>query len=272
MTGTYSTITVADMPHKDAGSIRMVTLNRPDVLNAMNPAMMDDLRAVAEATACAPEVRALVITGAGRGFCAGADLSQPTMSQGERRGAAVGTSMDTVFHPAMRALYELPVPKIAAVNGVAAGGGVGLALMADIVVAARSSTFVLVFGPKLGLVPDLGCTWQLPRLVGRARARGLALLGDKLRAEEAERWGLIWKCVDDTALMGEALALAGRLAEGPTQAFARIGRLMDEAPDNEFSVHLDRERDNQKLLADTDDFAEGVAAFLGKRPAKFKGR
>jgi len=256
-----------------ADGTAVVTLDRPAVLNSIDAQMIADLRAVIAEVADDEGTRVLILTGAGRAFCAGADLSadgerEPGLSIGE----AIYRSMDRGFNPLVRELAALTKPVVAAVNGVAAGGGVGLALAADIVVAARSAEFIQVFGPQLGLVPDMGCTYFLVRLLGRARARGLALLGERLTAEQAEHWGLIWKCVDDHQLLEEAQRIARRLAAGPRQCFGHIKRALDAAELHTLSEQLDVERDCQRVLGDTDDFREGVTAFLGKRKPQFKGR
>jgi 2-(1,2-epoxy-1,2-dihydrophenyl)acetyl-CoA isomerase len=256
-----------------ADGTAVVTLDRPAVLNSIDAQMIADLRAVIAEVADDEGTRVLILTGAGRAFCAGADLSadgerEPGLSIGE----AIYRSMDRGFNPLVRELAALTKPVVAAVNGVAAGGGVGLALAADIVVAARSAEFIQVFGPQLGLVPDMGCTYFLARLLGRARARGLALLGERLTAEQAEDWGLIWKCVDDHVLMEEAQRIARRLAAGPGQCFGYIKRALDAADQNALSAQLDLERDYQRILGDTEDFREGVTAFLAKRKPQFSGR
>ncbi len=250
--------------------IALLTLNRPEVLNSIDTRLIADMRAAVAEVAINPDARVLLITGAGRGFCAGADLA----AQGQRQdgmsvGQGVAHGMTVGFNPMMRELYALQKPIVAAVNGVAAGGGVGLALAADIVIAAKSASFVQVFGPRLGLIPDLGCTWHLPRLVGRARALGLALTGDKLPAEMAAEWGLIWKCVDDEALMNEARAIATKLAKGPTNAFGEIRKAVDVAGHNDFATQLDYERDVQGMLGDHPNFAAGVKAFLTKKEPEF---
>jgi 2-(1,2-epoxy-1,2-dihydrophenyl)acetyl-CoA isomerase len=251
----------------------VLTLDRPSMLNSINQQMIDELRAVIADVARDNGVQALIITGAGRGFCAGADLNR---ARSEKPGVSIGESvyrsMDRGFNPLVRELAALATPVVAAVNGVAAGGGVGLALAADIVVAARSAEFIQVFGPQLGLVPDMGCTYFLVRLLGRARARGLAMLGERLTAEQAEQWGLIWKCTTDEQLLEDAHRIAQRLAAGPRQCFGYIKRALDAAELNTLSEQLDLERDFQRGLADTEDFSEGVAAFLGKRKPQFKGR
>jgi 2-(1,2-epoxy-1,2-dihydrophenyl)acetyl-CoA isomerase len=256
---------------RHADGVALLTLDRPGVLNSINPKMIDELRAAIADIARDEEMRVLLLTGAGRAFCAGADLAggverPPGMSVGE----GIYQAMDQRFNPLVRELTQLEKPVVAAVNGVAAGGGVGLALAADIVIAARSATFIQVFGPQLGLVPDMGCTYFLVQLLGRARARGLALLGNRLAAEQAEAWGLIWKCVADEALMDEARRIAQRLAAGPAQCFGHIKRVLDAAELNALAAQLDLERDTQRILGDTEDFSEGVAAFLQKRTPRFK--
>lgn len=260
---------------RNAGVLTL-TLNRPDALNALNRALMEAMRAALAEAAKDESVRSLLITGAGRGFCAGADLTEPAraveggpkLSPGQRTSEA----MTSHFNPLVRDLYQFPKPTIAAVNGVAAGGGVGLALACDMVIAAKSATFIQVFAPKLGLVPDLGCSWQLPRLVGVARARGLALLGDRLSAEDAANWGLIWKCVDDATLLETANEIATRLAAGPTKAFVRSRELFDQSFENDFVEQIDLERRYQAELGDTEDAREGVMAFIQKRAPKFQGK
>ena len=255
--------------------IARITLNRPAVLNSLNSTMVEELRAVV-ASLVGDKARVLLLTGSGRGFCAGADISRPEgMTDAEdlaARGERVSQSMAGSFNPLMRELHDLPIPKIAAVNGPAAGGGASLALAADVVVAARSAYFMQVFAPRLGIAPDLGSTWHLPRLVGLARARGLALLGDRLDAATAAAWGLIWQCVDDDALMPISNALAARLRDGPTAALAETSRLMDVALGHDFATQLDLEREVQKRLSATLDHSEGIAAFNAKRPPVFYRR
>jgi len=257
---------------RDGDGTAALTLDRPAVLNSINQEMIDDLRAAIAEVARDDSVHVLLLTGAGRAFCAGADLNPVGVGEaGLSTGERVYRSMDRGFNPLVRELAALAKPVVAAVNGVAAGGGVGLALAADIVIAARSAHFIQVFGPQLGLVPDMGCTYFLVRLLGRARARGLAMLGERLTAEQAEQWGLIWKCVADDRLLEEAHRVARRLAAGPRQCFGYIKRALDAAELNTLPEQLDLERDYQRVLTDTEDFAEGVAAFLGKRPPNFKG-
>jgi len=255
--------------------VAMLTLNRPDVLNSLNKRIMEEIRDAVATVERNDDTRVLVMTGAGRGFCAGADLTpgnDAAAGQAVSMGERAYRSLDERFNPLVRDIYNLQLPTIAAVNGVAAGAGVGLALVSDIVIAARSATFILVFAPRLGLVPDAGCTWQLPRLVGRARALGMCLLGDKLSAEMAEQWGLIWKCVDDEQLMEETVKVAERLKKGPTKAFYAVRQALDAAQNNDLHAQLDYERDAQRTRAETEDFVEGIFAFMQKREPEFKGR
>lgn len=254
------------------GAVVTVTLNRPDRLNALTVELLADLKAAAAEIGADKSIRAAVLTGAGRGFCAGADLSahdQPT-SPNQTRGDRTRERLDRHFNPTALAWYELPIPVIAAVNGVAAGAGVSLALTADIVIAARSASFIQVFAPKLGLVPDAGATYHVPRLIGAGRAKALALLGEKLSAERAAEWGLIWECVDDEMLMGKVNEYALEFAAGPTRGFAAVKQIYN-AEIGTLGEQMAIETRHQAELANTDDFAEGVAAFLQKRPARFKG-
>jgi 2-(1,2-epoxy-1,2-dihydrophenyl)acetyl-CoA isomerase len=249
------------------GAVTLITLNRPAALNSFTAAMHALLLPALEDAAADPGVRAVVLTGAGRGFCAGQDLADPAMA-----GAAdVGAVIERYYRPLGMRLRTMPVPVIAAVNGVAAGAGANVALLCDIVIAARSASFIQAFS-KIGLVPDAGGTWLLPRLVGRARALALAMTGEKLPAEEAQRIGMIWQCVDDAALLDTALGLANKLAAMPSKALVETRRVLDAGMAMEFADAITLEADTQRELGRAGDFAEGVAAFLAKRPAVFKDR
>jgi 2-(1,2-epoxy-1,2-dihydrophenyl)acetyl-CoA isomerase len=248
---------------------RVITLNRPERLNAFNDAMHDALRAAIAQAQADESCRALLITGAGRGFCAGQDLSDRLLKPGEK--PVPRNSLETYYNPLVRKLRALPFPVIAAVNGVAAGAGCNIALACDIVLAARSASFTQSFA-RIGLIPDSGGTWLLPRLVGEARARALALLAEPLPAEKAEQWGLVWKCVDDAALAGEARKLCEHFAAAPTQGLALIKRALDASAGNSFDAQLDLERDLQREANMTPDYAEGVRAFMEKRKPNFSGR
>jgi 2-(1,2-epoxy-1,2-dihydrophenyl)acetyl-CoA isomerase len=254
-----------------AEGVARLTLNRPDRLNSFNAEMHEEVRAALDAVAVPQSgARVLVLTGAGRGFCAGQDLGDRAVAPG---GAAVdlGESIELRYKPLVLALRALPMPVIAAVNGVAAGAGANIALACDLVIATRSASFIQSFA-KIGLIPDSGGTWQLPRLVGTARAMGLTLLGDKLGAEQAERWGLIWRCVDDADFAATVDALAQQLAEAPTKGLARTKQALYEGWGRTYAEQLDVERDLQRELGYSADYAEGVAAFTQKRAAKFAGR
>lgn len=254
--------------------VATLTLNRPTNLNSLNKGLIDDIRNALRALAKDDAVKALIVTGAGRGFCAGADLASAGFGDDVQRsvGEGISHSMEIGYNPLVRDLAGFPKPVVAAVNGVAAGGGVGLALSADIVIASKTSYFVQVFGPRLGLVPDMGCTWFFPQLLGRARSRALAMLGDRLPAEKAAEWGLIWAAVDEASLLSEARSIAQRLAKGPTIAFGKIKEVLDAASENTLDQQLELERRTQRELGDTDDFREGVTAFLTKREPTFKGK
>ncbi len=249
------------------GPVRVITLNRPAALNSFTAEMHGLLLTALNAAASDSAVRAVIVTGSGRGFCAGQDLSDPAMTGN----VDVGAVIERFYRPLATRVRTMPVPVVAAVNGVAAGAGANFALCCDLVIAARSTSFIQAFS-KIGLVPDCGGTWLLPRLVGRARALGLAMTGDKLPAEEAQRMGLIWQCVDDAALGDTAMALARRLAAMPSKALAETRRVIDEAMPLAFGDALALEANAQRELGRQPDFAEGVAAFFAKRPPVFKDR
>ncbi|HET8613137.1 MAG TPA: 2-(1,2-epoxy-1,2-dihydrophenyl)acetyl-CoA isomerase PaaG, partial [Sphingomonas sp.] len=249
-----------------ADGIARLTLNRPDRLNAFTAAMHGEAADALGRVEQDASVRVLVLTGAGRGFCAGQDLADRAVSPG---GEAVdlGESVELYYAPLIRRLTGLPKPVIGAVNGVAAGAGANIALACDIVIAARSAKFIQSFA-NIGLIPDSGGTWVLPRLIGQARALGLALTGEPLPAEKAESWGMIWKCVDDEALAGEAEALARRFAGGPTRGLAATKALIRAATLKSLDEELTIERDAMRELGFSEDYREGVAAFMEKRPPR----
>lgn len=247
-----------------------LTLNRPEKLNAFNEEMHGELRAAMERAERDGAVRAVLLTGAGRGFCAGQDLGERVAGEGDAP-PDLGDTLERLYNPLVRRIRALPKPVVCAVNGVAAGAGVSIALACDIVLAARSASFVQAFA-RIGLVPDSGGTWLLPRLVGDARARALALLAEKVDAETAAAWGMIWKAVEDDRLMDEARALAARLAQGPTRAYGAIKRALAESWRNDLDAQLDLERDLQRELGRSEDYREGVRAFAEKRTPVFRGR
>lgn len=255
----------------DSGVLTL-TLNRPQRLNAMSNALIEAMNAELARARDDAAIRAVLLTGAGRGFCAGADLAGGgTVDASAATPPDLGANMDRIFNPLIRAMRALPKPIVGAINGVAAGGGANLALACDIVIATRSARFDQAF-VRISLMPDLGGSYFLPRSVGDARARALAMLGTSVPAEEAERMGMIWQAVDDAALMPEATRLARQLASGPTRSYAAIKQAINAAATNSLDQQLDLERDRQRELGRSADFREGVSAFLAKRPAKFTGK
>lgn len=255
--------------------IATLTLNEPARMNPLSTALLHGCLQALEQLRADRSIRALLLTGAGKAFCVGADLSdldldmsnssEPSCSAGQ----VVGDLLSDGGNPLVAGLRSLAVPVVCAVNGAAAGGGVGLALAADVVIAARSAFFYLPFAPMLGLVPDIGASWTLPRLVGRARAVGLTLLGNRLCAQEAAQWGLIWACVDDAELQAQSLRIAQQLARLPTHAVQEVRELYRQSEINSFDQQLVLERERQIELADRPTFAEGVRAFLEKRHPRF---
>ena len=252
------------------GAVALLTLDHQEVMNAVSIDMLGGLtEALDEIEGRKAEVRCLVITGAGRAFCTGANLQGRDKPKPGRSNA--GAALETAFHPFLRRLRNLHCPIITAVNGPAAGAGMSFALMGDMILVARSAYFLQAFR-RIGLVPDCGSTWLLPRLIGKARAVELSLLGEKLPAEKALEWGLVNRVYDDAALMGEAMKLAHELAAGPTVALSLIRQLYWESPENSYEDQLNLEFESQRIAGGAEDFKEGVTAFLEKRPANFKGR
>lgn len=256
--------------YEGRGAVALVTLNRPAALNSFTRAMHRDLWAALDRAEADPAVRALVVTGAGRGFCAGADLAEFDFEPGPDlvRRADPGPVIEQAFNPTARRLMALRMPTIAAVNGVAAGAGASLAMCCDMAIAAPGASFIQAFS-KIGLVPDAGGSWLLVERLGLARAMGLAMTGDKLPAAQAKEWGLVWDVADDC--VAASLALAERLAAMPTKALVATRGLLREASTRGFSEQLDVERDTQSALGRTHDYIEGVTAFREKRPARFRG-
>ena len=264
---TESTATVL---YEARGAVALITLNRPQALNSFTRAMHHDLWAALDQAEANPAIRAAVITGAGRGFCAGADLSDfdftPGPNQVER--ADPGPIIDQAFNPSTRRLQSLRMPTIAAVNGVAAGAGASMVMACDIAIAAPNASFIQAFS-KIGLIPDAGGSWLLVERLGLARAMALAMTGDKLTAEKAKEWGMIWDVADDS--LAAAMGMAEKLATMPTKALVATRKLMAGAHTRSLSEQLDQERDAQSALGKSHDYFEGVKAFLEKRPANFKG-
>ena len=251
------------------GPLRVITLNRPDKLNAFTEEMHLAFRAALETVRDDGSCRAVLLTGAGRGFCAGQDLGDRDPAKGEVPN--LGETLRNFFNPNIRLIRDMPKPTIAAVNGAAAGAGANIALACDIVLAARSAKFLQAFA-RIGLIPDAGGSWALTRLVGPARARGLPMLAEPLPAETAAEWGLIWKAVDDDMLMAEAREMTGKLANGPTTGLAMTKQAILAAATNSLEEQLELEAELQARAGASDDYREGVTAFLEKRPPRFTGR
>lgn len=252
------------------GKVAVLTMNHPEVMNAASLGMVEGLRDALGWIESSGEFRALILTGEGRGFCSGANLSDTSQRQKEGPRDA-GRALEEGYHPLLRTFRDLKMPFITAVNGAAAGVGMSIALMGDLILAAKSAYFLQAF-TRIGLVPDGGSTWLLPRLVGAARARELSMLAEKLPAETALAWGLVNRVHEDERLMSEAIAMAEKLASGPTLALAATRRLYWASPHHSLEQQLDLERQSQKAAGVTEDFVEGVTAFLQKRQAHFRGK
>jgi 2-(1,2-epoxy-1,2-dihydrophenyl)acetyl-CoA isomerase len=248
-----------------ADGVATLTMNRPETLNALNRQLVDDMTAALDQVEADDDIRCLLITGAGRGFCSGADLADPSGSGGD-----LGEMLDEFYNPFGQRLRDLKVPIVAAVNGPCAGAGMSIAMAADIIIAGKSASFLQAFA-NIGLVPDVGATYYLPRMIGGSRAAGMMLLGEKLPAEKAYEWGLVWEVVEDNRLMEAAEKIATKLGKGPTVGLNQIRGLLDASEGNSFGGQLDLEARAQSTAGATNDFREGVKAFLQKRPAEFSG-
>ncbi|MTH98247.1 2-(1,2-epoxy-1,2-dihydrophenyl)acetyl-CoA isomerase PaaG [Roseibium sp. RKSG952] len=253
-----------------AEGVQTITLNRPEKLNAFSEDMHLGFRTALQEAHDNDLIRCVLLTGSGRGFCAGQDLGDRD-PRDDAPPPDLGHTLETFYNPSLRLIRTLAKPVICAVNGVAAGAGANIALACDIVLAARSAKFIQAFS-RLGLLPDSGGTWSLPRILGEPRAKALAMTATPLTAEKALEWGLIWEVVDDHLLMEEANLLASKLASGPTRGLGMTKLAIQAAAENTFDQQLDLERDYQREAGRSGDYAEGVAAFLEKRPAEFKGR
>ena len=255
----------------DNGVLKL-SLNRPDVLNAMNADLVMGLLDGFNEAKADKKVRSIIITGNGRGFCSGADLVDGgwPKTRGLTGGEAGAITMENAFNPLVKAITQSTKPVVNAINGMAAGGGVGLALTGDIVVAAESAKFKLVFGPNLGIISDVGASWFVPNLIGRARANGMGLLGEDISAQQAKDWGLIWDCVPDSELMSVCEEIANKLANGPTAGLKEIVKAHDKALSGSLSEQLDYEKEIQRVRLDSKEFKEGVSAFIEKRKPNFR--
>jgi len=254
--------------YETRNNVAVVTLNRPERLNALNADIFAGLGSAFDRIEADADVRAVLLTGAGRGFCAGADLLQ---SLGGAGPWDLGAAIERDYNPLVRRMRALPKPIVCAVNGVAAGAGLNLALAADVIIASKSANFTQAF-VRIGLLPDAGGTFFLPRLVGEGRARAMAMLGETISSAEAEAFGMVWKVFDDEVFATEALTIAANLATRPAQALALMKHALNASAANGLDAQLDLERDLQRQLGNTPDFAEGVAAFKDKRPAVFSGK
>ncbi len=262
-------MTFKNIEYTQEKAVAILRLNRPEALNSFTAAMHGEVYEVLSAAAKDPAIRSVLLTGNGRGFCAGQDLNDRSVSPGAQA-PDLGESIEKYYNPLIRLLTSMPKPVICAVNGVAAGAGANIALACDIVIAGRSASFIESFC-KLGLIPDSGGTWILPRLVGMARARGLSMLGPKISAEQAETWGMIWQCVDDDKLQSTALGLAEHLATQPTRGFAFAKQALQLSTVNTLDQQLELEKQLMREAGRTADYQEGVRAFLDKRPAVYRG-